>query len=134
MEGSSSELYPQLSLKYFANLRSISKLFSKIWQVQTALVKYISRTEWVKHDWVKGRKACAVQYGARPIDNYQGKKAIALFLVIHSYSSKLCQLFSQRCENQQTLSGFPRGRSLPFQENPCILWGKHFFLKKALVL
>ena len=35
----SSELYLQFFLKYFANLCFIPKLFSKVWYVQTTLVK-----------------------------------------------------------------------------------------------
>ena len=35
MENCSSELYLQLSSKYFSNLSSIPKLSSKVWQVQT---------------------------------------------------------------------------------------------------
>ena len=38
-ENCSSELYLQLSLKYFMNLCFIPKLFWKLWQVQMTLVK-----------------------------------------------------------------------------------------------
>ena len=43
-----SHFYPQLSFKYFANLHITPKLFSKVLQVQTTLVKEISRHEWVE--------------------------------------------------------------------------------------
>ena len=46
MENCFSELCLQLSIKYFANLSSILKLFSQVSHVQTTLVKKISRHEW----------------------------------------------------------------------------------------
>ena len=45
-ESCSSELYLQLSFKYLFNLYFILKIFLKVRQVQTTLVKEISRT-WV---------------------------------------------------------------------------------------
>ena len=53
------EHFLQLLTKYFANLSFIPKLFLKVWQVQTTLVKWISRHEWPKrysvHSWPVGR-------------------------------------------------------------------------------
>ena len=42
----SSKLNLKLSFKCFTNISFIPKLFSKLWQVQTTLVKNISRQEW----------------------------------------------------------------------------------------
>ena len=46
-ESYSSKLFLHLSIKKFVNLCFIPKLFSKVWQVQTTLVKWTSRHAWV---------------------------------------------------------------------------------------
>ena len=52
-ENRSSELYLKLSFIILANSCLIPKLFLNVFQVQTTLVKHISRHQWVKRKIIK---------------------------------------------------------------------------------